>query len=256
MRSSECLHATQLWHSWQANLRPAATSPGPAQALTSSGELGQWAPPNCQSCSLMFICCRASCWVPKWSSQLTACCGVCRGGWKGRPVVALGKREGLPMGLHPLISFVARPVKHTRLAIALLKAMALMRSKAQHVPLHPGTRVSAAASAASEAFNVQGRGTTGQQRRLGPVQLSEAGLLSSLQHACTECSEGQLCPLSGQLLVVSRACLGSHAGQFLFSSLKMLHPAAHASGAAQSCWSLTKMLDARNGSLQNRMQRC
>lgn len=94
-------------------------------------------------------------------------------------MVALGKREGLPMGLHPLISFVARPVKHTRLAIALLKAMALMRSKAQHVPLHPGTRVSAAASAASEAFNVQGRGMAGQQRRLGHVHLSGIGLLSS-----------------------------------------------------------------------------
>ena len=111
-------------------------------------------------------------------------------------MVALGKREGLPMGLHPLISFVARPVKHTRLAIALLKAMALMRSKAQHVPLHPGTRMSAAASAASEAFNVQGRATVGQQRRSGHVQLSETGPPSSLEHACRECSEGQLCAFS------------------------------------------------------------
>lgn len=54
-----------------------------------------------------------------------------RGGWKGRPVVVLGKKEGIPMGLHPLVSVVARPVKHVRLVIALLKATALMRSKAQ-----------------------------------------------------------------------------------------------------------------------------
>lgn len=55
----------------------------------------------------------------------------CRSGWKGRPVVVLGRREGVPMGLHPLVSFVARPVKHVRLATALLKASALMRSKSQ-----------------------------------------------------------------------------------------------------------------------------
>lgn len=35
------------------------------------------------------------------------------------------------MGLHPLVSMVARPVKHVRLVTALLKAIALMRSKAQ-----------------------------------------------------------------------------------------------------------------------------
>lgn len=54
-----------------------------------------------------------------------------RGGWKGRPVVVLGRKEGVPMGLHPLVSMVARPVKHVRLVTALLKAIALMRSKAQ-----------------------------------------------------------------------------------------------------------------------------
>lgn len=58
-----------------------------------------------------------------------------RSGWKGRPVVVLGRREGLPMGLHPLVSFVARPVKHVRLATALLKASALMRSKSQVRPI-------------------------------------------------------------------------------------------------------------------------
>lgn len=39
------------------------------------------------------------------------------------------------MGLHPLVSMVARPVKHVRLVTALLKAIALMRSKAQVQPL-------------------------------------------------------------------------------------------------------------------------
>ncbi len=62
------------------------------------------------------------------------CVRIPRGGWKGRPVVVLGRRDGLPMGLHPLVSFVARPVKHVRLATALLKASALMRSKSQARP--------------------------------------------------------------------------------------------------------------------------
>ena len=55
----------------------------------------------------------------------------CRGGWKGKPVVVLGRKEDIPMGLLPLVSIVARPVKHARLVTALLKATALMRSKAQ-----------------------------------------------------------------------------------------------------------------------------
>ena len=54
-----------------------------------------------------------------------------RGGWKGKPVVVLGRKEDVPMGLLPLVSIVARPVKHARLVTALLKATALMRSKAQ-----------------------------------------------------------------------------------------------------------------------------
>lgn len=41
------------------------------------------------------------------------------------------------MGLLPLVSIVARPVKHARLVTALLKATALMRSKAQ-VPIFLG----------------------------------------------------------------------------------------------------------------------
>ena len=44
--------------------------------------------------------------------------------------------DGLPIGIHPLISVVARPVKHVRLVTALLKAATLMQNKARHVPLH------------------------------------------------------------------------------------------------------------------------
>ncbi len=55
----------------------------------------------------------------------------CRGGWKGKPVVVLGRKEDVPMGLLPLVSIVARPLKHVRLVTALLKATALMRFKAQ-----------------------------------------------------------------------------------------------------------------------------
>ena len=46
-------------------------------------------------------------------------------------MVVLGRKEDIPMGLLPLVSIVARPVKHARLVTALLKATALMRSKAQ-----------------------------------------------------------------------------------------------------------------------------
>ena len=63
--------------------------------------------------------------------QLTQLMMPFRGGWKGKPVVVLGRKEDVPMGLLPLVSIVARPVKHARLVTALLKATALMRSKAQ-----------------------------------------------------------------------------------------------------------------------------
>ena len=62
---------------------------------------------------------------------LTQLMMLSRGGWKGKPVVVLGRKEDVPMGLLPLVSIVARPVKHARLVTALLKATALMRSKAQ-----------------------------------------------------------------------------------------------------------------------------
>jgi hypothetical protein len=54
--------------------------------------------------------------------------------------VALGRKDGLPIGIHPLVSVLARPVKHVRLVTALLKAAALMQHKAQHVPLHGAAR--------------------------------------------------------------------------------------------------------------------
>ncbi|CAL8464108.1 g3643 [Coccomyxa elongata] len=87
-----------------------------------------------------------------------------RGGWKGRPVVVLGKKERIPMGLHPLVSMVARPVKHVRLVTALLKATALMRFKAQHVPLH-STASARAAAAAIDAFHIGRSGTEEPSRR-------------------------------------------------------------------------------------------
>lgn len=74
-----------------------------------------------------------------WDARLN------RGGWKGRPVVVLGKKERVPMGLHPLVSMVARPVKHVRLVTALLKATALMRFKAQVRPMPPADRYIAVA---------------------------------------------------------------------------------------------------------------
>nr|AML77241.1 putative LOV domain-containing protein [Coccomyxa subellipsoidea] len=94
-----------------------------------------------------------------------------RGGWKGRPVVVLGRKEGVPMGLHPLVSMVARPVKHVRLVTALLKAIALMRSKAQHVPLH-GTASARAAAAAIDAFHIGG-GEEPSRRRTRDLSLSQ-----------------------------------------------------------------------------------
>jgi hypothetical protein len=71
-----------------------------------------------------------------------------RGGWKGRPVIVLGKRDAIPIGMQPMVSMVAKPVKHRRLAMSLLKATALMKSMAEHVPLHPRPqRVSVAGAA-------------------------------------------------------------------------------------------------------------
>ena len=40
----------------------------------------------------------------------------------------------LPAGLHSLVSVVARPVKHSRLLAALLKADTCLRSRLSHAP--------------------------------------------------------------------------------------------------------------------------
>lgn len=59
----------------------------------------------------------------------------CRGGWKGRPIVALGCKDGAPLSMHPLLCAVSRPVRHARLAAALLRALVLMRHASLLVPL-------------------------------------------------------------------------------------------------------------------------
>lgn len=61
--------------------------------------------------------------------------GLLRAGWRGRPVVAVGMREELPISIHPLVCGVPPPVKHCRLLGALLKAAAYMGSKVDRVPL-------------------------------------------------------------------------------------------------------------------------
>jgi CheY-like chemotaxis protein len=58
-----------------------------------------------------------------------------RAGWRGRPLVVLGRREDLPLNLQPLATTVSKPVRHARLVAALLKAAAFSRSK-QQAPLH------------------------------------------------------------------------------------------------------------------------
>ncbi len=60
---------------------------------------------------------------------------VCRDGWKGRPIVALGCKDGAPLSMHPLLCAVSRPVRHARLAAALLRALVLMRHAPLLVPL-------------------------------------------------------------------------------------------------------------------------
>ncbi|GAX74943.1 hypothetical protein CEUSTIGMA_g2389.t1 [Chlamydomonas eustigma] len=50
-----------------------------------------------------------------------------RKGWKGRPLVVVGERNILPRTLHPLVVFLPHPVKHARLATALLKSTVLLQ---------------------------------------------------------------------------------------------------------------------------------
>lgn len=58
-----------------------------------------------------------------------------RAGWRGQPLVVLGRREDLPLNLQPLATTVSKPVKHTRLVAGLVKAAAFSRSR-QQAPLH------------------------------------------------------------------------------------------------------------------------
>ncbi len=53
-------------------------------------------------------------------------------GWKGFPVVVLGRKEMLPVGVLPMVSVVSRPVKHDRLVAALLRSAAFMLFKTQN----------------------------------------------------------------------------------------------------------------------------
>ncbi|GIL75275.1 hypothetical protein Vretimale_7967 [Volvox reticuliferus] len=57
-----------------------------------------------------------------------------KAGWKGRPVVALGDRELLPPTLQPLVVALAIPVRHGRLATAMVKATALLRWSGSNAP--------------------------------------------------------------------------------------------------------------------------
>ena len=50
-----------------------------------------------------------------------------RSHWKGRPLVVIGDRLGLPRNLHPLAVFLPLPAKHSRLASALLKSAVLLQ---------------------------------------------------------------------------------------------------------------------------------
>nr|AML76429.1 putative LOV domain-containing protein [Chaetopeltis orbicularis] len=77
---------------------------------------------------------------------LEAASNAVRTGWKGRPIVALGSRESLPLSLHPLVMVVSQPVKHAKLTAALVKSCSTLKWKSSQQPLrvHP---------AAVESFN-------------------------------------------------------------------------------------------------------
>lgn len=77
--------------------------------------------------------------------------------------MALGKKDLVPMGLLPLVTVVARPVKHARLTTALLRANALMRSMVQNVPLHATSNNSGAETSSANRWAprrwAEGRGS-------------------------------------------------------------------------------------------------
>ncbi len=58
----------------------------------------------------------------------------------------LGAKEGHPISMHPLLCAVSRPVRHVRLAAALLRAHVLLRHAAKLVPLQPGRAPAAVAA--------------------------------------------------------------------------------------------------------------
>ena len=49
--------------------------------------------------------------------------------------MALGCKDGAPLSMHPLLCAMSRPVRHARLAAALLRALVLMRHAPLLVPL-------------------------------------------------------------------------------------------------------------------------
>lgn len=115
--------------------------------------------PTMQACTPR----NASCEFAIVGDAATAIAAI-RDGWKGRAIVALGCKEGTPLSMHPLLCAVSRPVRHARLAAALLRAHMLMRHTARLAPLQQG-RTPAATHAAAAALGgtpaLRGRFRTG-----------------------------------------------------------------------------------------------
>lgn len=61
---------------------------------------------------------------------------VLRNGWKGRPVVVIGSRDEIPLGVQPAVVVVSVPVQHERFLNGLRKALAPSIA-ALEAPLHP-----------------------------------------------------------------------------------------------------------------------
>lgn len=59
-----------------------------------------------------------------------------RNGWKGRPMVVIGSREEIPIGVQPAVVVVSVPVQHERFLGAMRKALAPCIA-ALEAPLHP-----------------------------------------------------------------------------------------------------------------------
>ena len=61
---------------------------------------------------------------------------VLRNGWKGRPVVVVGSRDEIPLGILPAIVLVSTPVQHERFLDGMRKALAPCIAILE-APLHP-----------------------------------------------------------------------------------------------------------------------